>query len=86
MSAPSRARIGSFLPTLVAFAAAPCDDIDQIIVAVIVGNLGACSDVLDGAYDNLVAYRVDLGIGSARMIHVASECSFGSFRRLSNGG
>src|SRR5262245_63885937 len=56
-----RARIGSFLPALVAFAAMPCDDIGQIIAAVIVGNLGACSDVLDGAYDDLVAYRVDLG-------------------------
>src|SRR5215831_17791467 len=68
-----RARIGSFLPALVAFAATPRDDIDEIIAAVIVGNLGACSDVLDGAYDDLVAYRVDLGIRSARMIHVASE-------------
>src|SRR5215472_9694405 len=45
-----RARIGSFLPTLVAFAAAPCDDIDQIIAAVMVGNLSACSDVLDGPH------------------------------------
>jgi len=61
-----RAPIGSFLPALVAFAATPCDDIGQIIAAVIVGNLGACSDVLDGAYDDLVAYRVDLGIGPAR--------------------
>src|SRR5262245_23356955 len=43
-----RSRIGSFLPALVAFAATPCDDIGQIIAAVIVGNLGACSDVLDG--------------------------------------
>src|SRR5262249_17498193 len=68
-----RARIGSFLPALVAFAAAPCDDIGQIIPAVIVGNLGACSDVLDGAYDDLVAYYVDLGIGPARMICVTSE-------------
>jgi hypothetical protein len=62
-----RARSRSFLPALVAFAAAPCDDIDQIITAVIVGNLGACFDVLDGAYDDLVAYPVGLGIGSARM-------------------
>src|SRR5215475_2787764 len=68
-----RARIGSFLPALVAFAATPCDDIGQIIAAVIVGNLGACSDVLDGAYDDLVAYYVDLGIGPARMIYVTSE-------------
>src|SRR5262249_1240461 len=68
-----RARVGSFLPALVAFAATPCDDIGQIIAAVIVGNLGACSDVLDGAYDDLVAYRVDLGIGPARMICVTSE-------------
>ena len=68
-----RARIGSFLPALVAFAATPCDDIGQIIAAVIVGNLGACSDVLDGAYDDLVAYRVDLGIGPTRMIYVTSE-------------
>src|SRR5262252_10407903 len=43
-----RARIRSFLPALVAFAATPCDDIGQIIAAIIVGNLGACSDVLDG--------------------------------------
>src|SRR5262249_50334449 len=51
----------------------PCDDIDEIIAAVIVGNLGACSDVLDGAYDDLAAYRVSLGIGPARMIYVTSE-------------
>src|SRR5262249_8714914 len=43
------------------------------ITAVIVGNLGARSDVLDGAYDDLVAYRVGLGIGPARMIYVTSE-------------
>ena len=68
-----RARIGSSLPALVAFAATPCDDIAEIITAVIVGNLGACSDVLDGAYDDLVAYIVGLGIGPARMIYVTSE-------------
>jgi hypothetical protein len=68
-----RARIGSFLPALVAFAATPCDDIGQIIAAVIVANLGACSDVPDGAYDDLMAYRVDLGIGPARMICVTSK-------------
>src|SRR6201997_349759 len=68
-----RARIGSFLPTFVAFAATPRDDIGEIIAAVIVGNLGACFDVLDGAYDDLVAYPVGLGIGSARMIYVTSE-------------
>src|SRR5262249_50429977 len=38
-----------------------------------VGNLGPCLDVLDGAYDDFVAYRVGLGIGSARVICVASE-------------
>ena len=32
-----RTRIGSFLPALVAFAATPRDDIDEIIAAVIVG-------------------------------------------------
>ena len=68
-----RARIGSFLPALAAFAATPCDDIGEIIAAVIVGNLSACSDVLDGTYDDLVAYRVGLGIGPARMICVTSE-------------
>ena len=68
-----RARIGSFLPALVAFAATPCDDIAEIITAVIVGNLDTCSDVLDGAYDDLVAYIVGLGIGPARMIYVTSE-------------
>src|SRR5438132_3175039 len=51
-------------------------DIGQIIAAVIVGNLGACFDVLDGAYDDLVAYPVGLGIGPARMIYVASEESW----------
>ena len=45
----------------VAFAATPSNNIGQIIAAVIVRNLGACSDVLDGAYDDLVAYRVGLG-------------------------
>src|SRR5262247_364633 len=68
-----RARIGSFLPALVAFAATPRDDIGQIIAAVIVGNLGACSDVLDGAYDDLVPYRVGFGIGPARMICVTCQ-------------
>src|SRR6516164_2579188 len=68
-----RARIGSFLPALVAFAATPCDDIDQIIAPVIVSNLGACSDVLDCAYDDLVANPVGLGIGPARVIGVTSE-------------
>src|SRR5262245_49398008 len=68
-----RARIGSLLPALVAFAAAFRDDAGQIISAVVVGNLGTCSDVLDCAYDDLVAYRVGLGIGSARVVCVASE-------------
>ena len=68
-----RARIGPFLPAFFAFAATPCDDIAEIITAVIVGNLGARSDVLDGAYDHLVDYRVDLRIGPARMICVTSE-------------
>jgi hypothetical protein len=67
------ARIGPRLPTLVAFAATPRDDVGQIIAAVIVGNLGTCSDVLDGAYDDLVAYPVGLRIGPARMICIASE-------------
>jgi hypothetical protein len=63
-----RARIGSLLPAFVAFAATPRDDAGQIISAVVVGNLGACSDVLDGAYDDLVAYRVGFGIGPARVV------------------
>jgi hypothetical protein len=63
----------SFLPALVAFAAAPRNDVSQVIAAVIVGDLHTCSDVLDGAYDDLVAYRVSLGVGPARMICVASE-------------
>src|SRR5215813_4926491 len=41
-----RARIGSFLLAFFAFAATPWDDIAEIITAIIVGNLGACSDVL----------------------------------------
>src|SRR5262245_48264671 len=68
-----RARIGPRLPALVAFAAAPRDDGGQIIAAVIVGDLGTCSDVLDGAYHDLVAYRVGFGIGPARMICVSCE-------------
>src|SRR5262245_57381492 len=68
-----RASIGPRLPALVAFASTPRDDGGQIIAAVIVGDLGTCSDVLDGAYDDLMAYRVGLGIGPARMICVASE-------------
>src|SRR5438876_12441858 len=48
-------------------------DIGEIIAAVIVGNLGACFDVLDGAYDDLVAYPMGLGIRPARMIYVTSE-------------
>jgi hypothetical protein len=69
---PSRA-IRSFLSALVAFAATPRDDIGEIIAAVIAGNLGACFDVLDGAYDDLVAYPMGLGIRPARMICVTSE-------------
>src|SRR5262245_11071296 len=68
-----RARIGARLTAFVAFAATPRDNGGQIIAAVIVGDLGTCSDVLDGAYDDLVAYRVGLGIGPARMICVTSE-------------
>src|SRR5262245_10797066 len=68
-----RARIGPRLPALVAFAATARDDVGQIVSFVIVGNLGTCSDVLDGAYDDLMAYRVGVGIGPARMICVASE-------------
>jgi hypothetical protein len=64
---------GSLLPTLVAFAATTRDDIHEIVATVIVGNLVACPDVLDGAYDDLVADRIGLGIGPARMIGVTSE-------------
>jgi hypothetical protein len=67
------ARIGSFVPALVAFTAAPCDNIDQIVTAVMVGNLSACADVLDGPYDDLVPYPVGLGIRPAHMICVTSE-------------
>jgi hypothetical protein len=67
------ASISSFLPALVAFAATPRDDVGEVIAAVIVGNLHTWSDVLDGAYDDLVAYRVGLGVRPARMICIASE-------------
>ena len=79
-----RAHIRSSLPALVAFAAAPCDDIDQIVTAVIVGNLGACSDVLDGAYDTLwpIVWASALA-GTNDLRNVRG--SFGSFRRSSNG-
>jgi hypothetical protein len=77
-----RAGIGSLLPALVAFAATPRDDVGQIISAVVVGNLGTCSDVLDGAYDDLVAYRAGLGIGPARVVCIAPEVlSAGSVNR-----
>src|SRR5262245_38831122 len=68
-----RARIGPRLPALVAFAATARDDVGEIITAIVVGDLGTCSDVLDGAYDDLMAYRVGVGIGPARMVCVASE-------------
>src|SRR4029077_14061626 len=68
-----RARIGPRLPALVAFAATARDHAGEIIAAVIVGDLGTYSDVLDGAYDDLVAYRMGLGIGPARVVCVASE-------------
>ena len=78
-------RIRSFLSALVAFAATPRDDIGEIIAAVIVGNLGACSDVLDRAYDDPVAYscgpRHWAGTNDLRNV----QGSFGSFRRSSNG-
>jgi hypothetical protein len=45
----------------------------QIISAVVVGNLGTCSAVLDGAYDDLVAYRAGLGIGPARVVCIAPK-------------
>ena len=60
-----RARIGPFLPALVAFAATPGNDIGQVIAAVVVGDLVADPDVLDGAYDDLVPDRVSLGIRPA---------------------
>ena len=67
------APISSFLPTLVAFAAAPRNDVSQIVPAVIVRDLHTWPDVLEGAYDDFVANYVCLGIGPARMICVASE-------------
>jgi len=68
-----RARIGPRLPTLVAFAATPRNDISQIVSAVIVGDLHTWPDGLKGAYDDIVAYYVCLGIGPARMICVSSK-------------
>src|SRR5262249_38502044 len=67
------ARLGPLLPALVAFAATPRDDVGQIFSAVVVSNLGTCLNVLDGAYDDFVAYRVGLGIGPARVVCVAAE-------------
>src|SRR5262245_45007287 len=67
------APINSFLPALVAFAATPGNDVSQIITAVIVGNLHTWPDVLEGAYDDPVAYDVCLGIGPARMICISSK-------------
>src|SRR5262249_31336865 len=67
------AGISSLLLALVAFAATPRDDVGQIISAVVVGNLGTCLDVLNGAYYDLMAYRVGLGIGPARVVCIASE-------------
>jgi hypothetical protein len=67
------AHISSFLAAPVAFAATPRNDVSQIVSAVVVGNLHTWPDVLEGAYDDLVAYDVGLGIGPARMICVASE-------------
>ena len=65
--------LSSFLAALVAFAATPGNEVSHIVSAVIVGNLHTWPDVLEGAYDNLVAYDVGLGIGPARMICVSSE-------------
>jgi hypothetical protein len=67
------AHISSFLAAPVAFAATPRNDVSQIVSAVVVGNLHTWPDVLEGAYDDLVAYDVGLCIGPARMICVASE-------------
>src|SRR5262249_9605460 len=67
------APISSFLPALVAFAATPGNDVSQIIAAVIVGNLHTWPDVLEGAYDDPVAYDVCLGIGPALMICISSK-------------
>jgi hypothetical protein len=49
------ARISSFLPALVAFAATPRNDVSQIVAAVIVGNLHTWPNVLEGADDDFVA-------------------------------
>lgn len=60
-----RTRVRALLAALVALAATTRDDIHEIIAAVVVGDLVAGSDALEGADDDLVADRVGLGIGPA---------------------
>src|SRR5262245_29057097 len=65
-----RSRLGTVPAAPVALAATTRDDVHEIIAAVVVGDLVAGSDALEGADDDLVTDRVGLGIGPARMIGV----------------
>jgi hypothetical protein len=69
---PSRVH-RSFPSTLIAFAATPRDNVDEIIAAVAVGDFVARVNVLDGAQDDLVPDRAGFSVRPARMICVACE-------------
>src|SRR4029079_6745957 len=68
---------GAFRAALVAFAAARRDDVEEIIAAIVVSDLVARLDVLDGAQEDPVSDRAGLGVGPARMIGIATQVPSG---------
>ena len=68
-----RARLGPFVAAFVTFAAAASDHVVEVIGAVVVGDLVARLDVLDGAQEYAVADLVGFGIRPAGMVGVAAE-------------
>src|SRR5205814_4101704 len=61
-------RRGPPRPALVAFATAAGDDVAEIVVAVVVGDLVAGPDCLDGAQEHLLADAVGFRVRPAGMI------------------
>ena len=76
---------GAFRPALVAFAAARRDDVEEIIAAIVIGDLVARFYVLDGAQEDLVADRAGLGVLGGTNDWRSGPDSSGSFRRSSTG-
>ena len=77
MSCLARAPLGrravALLPAFHAFAAARRDHVEEIVAAVIVGDLVAGMDRLDGAQDDLAFDPVRFRIGSAGMVGITCD-------------